>query len=143
MSNNKNEKYIVTELKAPPASPEAVARYAQFAKRILWLDDNVVPGAFQMNCSWYLRPAPGITEPHTHEYDEIIGFFGSDSDDPNNLYGEVEMWLEDEQYFLTQTCMIFVPAGMPHCPLILRRVERPIFHFTTVNGGQYRVIKDN
>jgi hypothetical protein len=143
MSENKNEKYIVTELKTPPTSPEAAARYAQFAKRILWLDDNVVPGAFQMNCSWYLRPAPGITEPHTHEYDEIIGFFGSDSDDPNNLYGEVEMWLEDEQYFLTQSCMIFVPAGMPHCPLILRRVERPIFHYTTVNGGQYRVIKDS
>jgi hypothetical protein len=33
--------------------------------------------------------------------------------------------------------MIFVPAGMKHCPLIIRRVDRPIFHFTTVTGGRY------
>ena len=142
MSEKKNEKYIVTELKAPSASPEAVARYAEFARRILWLDDNVVEGAFQMNCSWYLRPTRGITEPHSHEYDEIIGFFGSDPDDPHNLYGEVEFWLEDEQYFLTKTSMVFVPGGMSHCPLVLKRVDRPIFHFTTVNGGRYRMIRN-
>jgi hypothetical protein len=142
MSEKKNEKYIVTELKTPSASPEAVARYAEFARRILWLDDSVVEGAFQMNCSWYLRPTRGITEPHSHEYDEILGFFGSDPDDPLNLYGEVEFWLEDEQYFLTKTSMVFVPGGMSHCPLVLKRVDRPIFHFTTVNGGQYRMIRD-
>jgi len=30
-----------------------------------------------------------------------------------------------------------VPAGMPHCPLTLKRVDRPIFHFTVVTGGKY------
>ena len=33
--------------------------------------------------------------------------------------------------------MIFVPAGMKHCPLILRRIDRPVFHFTTVTGHKY------
>jgi hypothetical protein len=142
MSNLKNEKYIVTELKAPPASPEALARYAEFAKRILWMDDNVVEGAFQMNCAWYLRPTRGITTPHSHEYDEIIGFFGSNPEDPYELGGEIELWLEDEQYILTRTSMVFVPKGMKHCPLILKRVDRPIFHFTTVSGGQYKIIPE-
>jgi len=141
MSDQKYAKYIVTELKAPPASPEAAARYAEFATRILWMDSNVVEGAFQMNCSWYLRPTKGIPEPHSHEYDEIIGFFGSNPEDPYELGGEIELWLEDEQYLLTKTCMVFVPRGMNHCPLILRRVDRPIFHFTTVNGGQYKMIQ--
>jgi hypothetical protein len=140
MSSNKYKKCIVTELKAPESSPEQVARYAEFARRILWMDNNVVEGAFQMNCSWYLRPTKGISEPHSHEYDEIIGFFSSNPEDPYELDGEIEFWLEDEQYFLTKTCMIFVPAGMKHCPLILKRVDRPIFHFTTVNGGQYKPI---
>jgi hypothetical protein len=48
--------------------------------------------------------------------------------------------MEDEKHILTRTSLIFVPARMKHCPLILRRVDRPIFHFTTVPGGRY--IKD-
>ena len=41
---------------------------------------------------------------------------------------------------LDHLSLLFVPAGMKHCPLILKRVDRPIFHFTTVPGGQY--VKD-
>ena len=141
MSEKKYAKYIVTQLKAPETSPEKAAEYAKFARRILWMDDNVVEGAFQMNCSWYLHPKTQSLGGHTHEYDEIIGFFGSNPDDPYDLGGEVEIWLEDEQYILTSSCMIFVPRGMKHCPLLLRRVDRPIFHFTTVNGPTYEVMR--
>jgi hypothetical protein len=112
--------------------------YKQFATRILWMDTNVVPGAFQMNCSWYLKPSTHGAEPHKHDVDEIIGFFGNDSKNPYELGGEIEMWLEDEQFLLTKTTMIFVPAGMKHCPLIIRRVDRPIFHFSVVTGGTYQ-----
>ena len=52
---------------------------------------------------------------------------------------EIEFWLEDEKFMLTKSCMIFVPKNMIHCPLILRRVDRPIFHFTTVTAGKYEV----
>ena len=78
--------------------------------------------------------------PHTHDSDEIIGFFGNSSEDPYDLGGEIEIWLEDEKHIITKSALVFVPAGMKHCPLILRRVDRPIFHFTTVPGGRY--IKD-
>ena len=54
MSKSTSSKYVVQELKAP-FSAEAAAAYAKFAKRILWIDEKVVPGAFQMNCSWYLK----------------------------------------------------------------------------------------
>ena len=130
-------RYIVTELNTPEFRPEFVREYAKFAKRILWMDSNVVDGAFQMNCSWYLKPSTHGAEPHQHDVDEIIGFFGSNPDDPYDLGGEIEMWLEDDQHIITRTAMIFVPAGMKHCPLIIRRVDRPIFHFSTVTGGQY------
>jgi hypothetical protein len=138
-------KYIVTELKSPH-SPEQAARYAQWAKRILWMDDKVVEGAFQMNCAWYLRPpanpTPEASGSHTHDTDEIIGFFSGDSEAPYDLGGEVEFWIEGEQHILTRSCMIFIPAGMKHCPLILRRVDRPIFHFSTVVSGEYKLIRD-
>ena len=142
MARSKYGKYIVTELKIPEEKQKIAAEYSKYATRILWMDDKVVEGAFHMNTSWFLKPATTLEPtPHTHDTDEIIGFFGSNPQDPYDLGGEIEIWLEDEKHILTRTCMIFVPAGMKHCPLILRHVDRPIFHFTTVTGGQY--IKDD
>jgi mannose-6-phosphate isomerase-like protein (cupin superfamily) len=133
-------KYIVTELKTPDFKPEFVEEYNKFATRVLWMDKNVAPGAFQMNVSWYRNPARHAPQPHTHEYDEIIGFIGGDSSSPHNLNGEVEMWMGDEKNMLTGSTMLFAPAGMKHCPLIIHRADRPIFHFSIVNGGSYRAI---
>jgi hypothetical protein len=138
MSEFDTSKYIVTELKEPDSKKRIEAEYATFAKRILWLDDSVVEGAFHMNTAWYLKAADTLeSSPHVHDSDEIIGFFGSDPDHPYDLGGEVEIWLDGEKHVIDRTAMIFVPAGMAHCPLVLKRVDRPIFHFTTVTGGRY------
>ncbi len=141
MTESKYAKYIVSDLKIPEEKQAIAEDYAKYATRILWLDENVVPGAFHMNTAWYLKAAATLeSTPHTHDSDEIIGFFGNNPTDPYDLGGEIEIWLDDEKHILTRTCMLFVPAGLKHCPLILRRVDRPIFHFTTVPGGRY--IKD-
>lgn len=137
MRESKYGKYIVTELKTPEFSAEAVALYDKFARRILWLDDNVVEGSFQVNASWYLHPATPLPQQHVHDADEVVAFFGSDPDDPHTLNGEVEFWLEDEQHIIAKSCFIFIPGGMKHCPLIIRRVDKPIFHFSTVTAGKY------
>jgi hypothetical protein len=141
---SKYGKQIITELKMKPVSPEKAANYATFAKRILWIDEDVVEGSFQMNSSWYLHPsgASNTPGPHWHDCDEIIGFIGNDPENPSDLGGEIEFWLEDEQHIITKSCYIFVPKGMKHCPLIVRRVDRPIYHFSTVTARQYEVIKD-
>ena len=137
MQESKFGKYIVTELDAPFGG-EAAAAYAKWATRILWIDDAVVPGAFQMNVSWYRKPNHTLmAAPHRHDCDELIGFFGSNPDEPKDVGGEVEFWLEDEKHIITQSCLVFVPKGMNHCPLIIRRVDRPILHFSTVMSGKY------
>jgi hypothetical protein len=134
----------VTELKMPEHQQKIAADYAKYATRILWMDDKVVEGAFQMNTAWYLRAANTLEDkPHVHDRDEIIGFFGSDPDDPHDLGGEIEIWLEDDKHVIDKSAMIFVPAGMVHCPLVLTRVDRPIFHFTTVTGHQYEKIEQS
>ena len=138
MAPLKNSKYIVTELKMPEYQQSIDARYSTYAKRILWMDENVVEGAFHMNTAWYLKAAETLeSRPHVHSTDEIIGFFGNNPDDPWDLGGEVEIFLEDEKHVIDRTVMIFVPAGMVHCPLVVSRVDRPIFHFTVVTGTKY------
>jgi hypothetical protein len=138
MGGSKFGKYIVNTLQMPESKKKIAAEYEKYAKRILWLDDDVVEGAFHMNTAWYLKAASSLENtPHTHDTDEIIGFFGNNPEDPYDLGGEIEIWLEDEKHILTKSSLVFVPAGMKHNPLILRRVDRPIFHFTTVPGGKY------
>ncbi len=141
MSESKYGKYVITDLVVPEEKKKIEADYSKYAKRILWMDENVVEGAFHMNTAWFLNAAKTLEDkPHVHDADEIIGFFGSDPGNPHDLGGEIEIWLEDEKQVITESALLFVPAGIKHCPLILKRVDRPIFHFTTVPGGLY--VKD-
>ena len=138
MTVSRYSDYVISDLIIPDEKKSIASDYNKYARRILWMDEHVVPGAFHMNTAWYLKEAQTLENvPHTHDVDEIIGFFGNNSDDPWDLGGEIEIWLDDEQHIITRSVMLFVPAGLKHCPLILRRVERPIFHFTTVPGKQY------
>ena len=136
----RTDKYIVQDLHEPELpSPEFREMYNRFAKRILWIDNNVVPGAFQMNTSWYCKipeQNPVFGE-HSHNCDEIIGFFGSNPDDRYDLGAELELWLDGEHHIITRSTMIFVPANMPHMPLKFNRVDRPIFHFSVVTNPYY------
>mgnify|MGYP001311067214 FL=1 len=141
MAESTYGKYVITDLIVPEEKKKIEADYARYAKRILWMDENVVEGAFHMNTAWYLKAAATLEDkPHVHDSDEIIGFFGNDPGNPHDLGGEIEIWLEDEKQVITKSALLFVPAGMRHCPLVLKRVDRPIFHFTTVPHGRY--VKD-
>jgi hypothetical protein len=82
-------------------------------------------------------PTTAEPEAHAHDFDEVITFFGTNLEDPHDLCGEIELWLEDEQHIITKSCIVFVPRGMKHGPLIIRRVDRPIFHFAAGPGSVY------
>lgn len=133
-------KYIMQELHNPNTmTPEFQEVYNRFAKRILWIDGSLVPGAFQMNTSWYNK-VPEINpifEEHVHDSDELIGFISGDPDNPYDLGGEIEVGINGETHVLTKSSIIFCPANMPHMPLKFNRVDRPIFHFSVVTSHEY------
>lgn len=142
-NNNGGEfaKHFVQELKEPPnmGTPEFRELYKKFAKRILWMDGNVCEGAFQMNTAWYFAVPerdPIFTE-HVHDYDELIGFYGSNLDDPYDLGGVIEFTVNGEAHRLTRTTMIFLPGGTFHNPMRILEVNRPIFHFSVVTTQIY------
>ena len=141
MAKSKNAKYIVTELYEPEQKRLIAKEYAKYARRILWMDEDVVSGAFHMNTSWFLKAGPTVESvAHSHDNAEIIGFFSCDPDNPHDLGAEVEFWIDGEKHLITKSAMIFMPPHVKHCPMILNRVDRPIFHFTVVTNGLY--IKD-
>ena len=143
-------KNIVTETRE--YTPQEMAQIQEMMKkspitstvkllRLLWMDDTKVKGAsFYMECIWLWegKTTSGTTEePHVHDFDEVIGFISSDPENPKELDARMEIILGDETHFLTKSCLVHVPAGMKHCPLTFREVNRPVFFFTLAPISRY------
>ena len=143
--NNESGEYAINikqDTMGAPTNMDPVFKeiYDKFSHRIVWIDGNVVPGAFQMNTAWYsaVPERDPIFLEHCHDdADELIGFLGSDPDNPNDLGGEIEFTINGEAHLLTKSSIIFVPAGVPHNPMRILRVDRPILHFSVVTTRLY------
>jgi len=122
----KYENYIIT--KAPPPRPGF--KGAPGLNQILMVNGEILKGAFHVNCAWISPgPNPGVYEAHIHPHDEIIGFIGTNPEDPTDLGARAELWIDDEKYSVIKSFMAYFPKGLKHCPLTVTDVKRPIFHF--------------
>ena len=63
----------------------------------------MIPNAPYFTFTWYLRTTEELQVQHTHDFDEIIGFVGSDPDDPENLNGVVEFMVDGEWVVLERS----------------------------------------
>jgi hypothetical protein len=133
MAKTKYGKYIIEDWNGRPKSDvrdqdEFQKVLHKIAFPVLYLDNNMIEGAFYTEFMWFHSASTAQVEAHTHDFDEILAFLGSDKADYHNLCGEIEFWLDDEKHILTKSCMIFIPKGLKHSPLVLRRVDKPILH---------------
>lgn len=142
MAERKYEKYIITKPKPGLTLPEYRRERSnvatEFQTPVAYLDGDVLKGAFYVECDWFWKGTdkPNV-DAHTHSFDEVIAFFGTNPDDIRDLGGEVELWIDGEKNLIDRSFMAFVPAGVEHCPLRITRIERPIFHFTAGPGEMY------
>jgi hypothetical protein len=146
MAELKYSKYIVT--KAKPIPPELRRKFeAERDKRkstikstrLLTVDDEIVKDFFYVDCNWLWSGSAEDTaeEPHAHDFDEVIGFIGSNREDPHDLGGKITIWLDGNQEVLTKSCLIFVPAGTRHCPIRFNRIDKPVFFVTIAPVKRY------
>jgi hypothetical protein len=145
--NSKYGKYIVTEPAAPPvpaadqpAQPANIEeRPKDMIKSMTYLDEKVVKGAYYTEVSWIMKAYPDKVwvKEHAHGFDEVFGFYGSDPSNPKDLGGEIEIYIDGEKHTLTTSCLIFVPKNTKHCPLTIKRVDKPILMFTSGPSAKY------
>jgi hypothetical protein len=67
----------------------------------------------------------------------VIGVYGTNPANPDELFGEIQLGLGDELHSLTRSCAVFIPRGLQHGPLIIKRVTTPIILVTTGNSPKY------
>ena len=153
MPESKFAKNIVTEDLMPPF-PEPVLKMLDKQEKegkhldrtlMFGINDSIVKGSFFSGCEWLWELKDGkpfqIESAHSHDFDEVIGLIGSWRENPRELGGEVEFWIGGEQHIITNTCLIFIPQKVEHCPLIFRRIDSPIFMFEAGNDTVYQKIR--
>jgi len=99
-------------------------------KKIVWIDDSYIKGAPYFEIMFFINPREPLPPTHVHDFDELLGFVGSDPDDPENLGGTVRLMIEDEWIELNKSSVIYVPAGLRHSPFVIEKMSRPIIHFS-------------
>jgi len=142
MAEKKFARNAVDYMKADPKYPKfRLETDPEIVKNIVQVDGDTVPGAeFYSEAKWIL---PGsdkeirLMESHTHKFGVLIGFFGFNYDNIQDLGAEIEFTVDNETHKVTKSFASFVPAGVQHGPLIIRNVVRPIFHFMTGNTDKY------
>ena len=62
---------------------------------------------------------------HKHPFDQYIFLIG-ESKNFLDFDADIEMELDGKVYKINYPCYIFVPKGMSHCPLVVKRVKKPL-----------------
>ena len=138
----KNAKYGVNKAKANPVYPPFENKIdPNIVKPIITLDNEVVPGAeFFANTKWIVPGAKGeikLSESHTHRFGEVIGFFGFNYDNIQDLGAEIEITIDNEINILDRSFTAYVPPGVQHGPIIVRNVKKPIFWVSSGRAPKY------
>jgi hypothetical protein len=98
----------------------------------VYIDGEMIRGANQyVTVAWIWEvPNPStLVGVHSHPFDEMVLFIGSNPRDMRDFGGEVEMWMGEgndfEKFMINTTSLIYIPKGLVHGPLTYKRVDKP------------------
>jgi hypothetical protein len=92
--------------------------------------DSDLPGA-KINMGWqkFVKPIKLELESHHHDTDEYLIFLGAELPDlAGSFEGEIELFLgtEYEKHTITEATVLYIPAGLEHNPLDIKRLDKPM-----------------
>lgn len=84
------------------------------------------------------KPFVSNNPTHTHNFQEFLAWYGGDPYNPEDFGAEVVLYLgeELERHVFTKPTIVSLPPGMPHCPLEVTRVDRPIIQIEIMLVGE-------
>ncbi len=86
-------------------------------------------GELGVNCSmaYHCISKPmSFDDPHSHDFPEMLCFFGGNPADIIDLGAEIEFTLGDEVHKINTCAIVSIPSGLKHCPIVFTRVDKPI-----------------
>jgi hypothetical protein len=122
-------------IKAPPKGLYAEPR--------IWMEAKDLEG-FNAHFSYGFVKKPSTFHPLkgmlVHPYDEILVFEGTKNTDIFYLGAEVSVLLgeEQEEHIFTEPSCVLIPKGTPHGPVTVKKLDRPIVHYTIGLDAAYK-----
>jgi uncharacterized RmlC-like cupin family protein len=140
MAESKYGKYILREPKGggmPPRKPHDASGITLTEE----LQAGAGVGKFDINFNFVGILAPHVLgdPPHKHDVDELLFFIPTDPENPSDLGGEAEVALgeEWEKQTITTAAIICLPAGVPHAPIYMKKVNRPFYFGHCLLASRY------
>ncbi|MFC1928256.1 hypothetical protein ACFLXK_01460 [Chloroflexota bacterium] len=136
MTEMKYEKYV----RKPPITEGGFGPFIGFMGQIGGENDDTA----LIRMRWVTTPCvmePG--NPHKHDFDQYFCFYGGNVEKVEDFGAEVEIWLgeEGEKHTFNTATVVHVPKGLVHCPLNIKRVDKPIIFMTIVFTSKYAQIQ--
>ena len=124
-SGNEYDYLFTTRLREPSSIPEVCPGPWAHMRGI-----SDLPGT-KINMGWkvYIKPYKMEMQSHHHDHDEYQIFFGAEFPDlVGSFDAEVEHFIgpEYERHIITKATILYLPAGLEHCPIDIRRVGKPM-----------------
>ena len=91
--------------------------------------------------SLYNQSGPWTRSTHAHPYDEVLVFFGHNTDDLTDLGAEItiELGHDHEKHTFDKATAICLPKGFPHFPIICNKISKPYRMMQVGLGPQYMI----
>jgi hypothetical protein len=130
-------KYIRTNVTRGSRHPEVTAPIP-----VLKSDENYGNMDFSMYWKCVEKPYVDESEQHRHEFDQYLVFLGGDPRNMLDLGGEIEFTLSEdgkhnEKHVFTTYTTVYIKAGLFHCPLVFKKVTKPIIFYNYVSKLAY------
>ena len=102
---------------------------------------------FNVGFQIFVKPFFLDRVPHRHAHDEYLVFLGGSFPNVFDFDADIEFTLgqldvDAEVFKITQPTIIRVPAGVYHCPLNFKRVDKPVFFQAALMEGVFGGIYD-
>jgi len=122
----KTDKYVKTQTLQKTHHPE----FTKDPIHLMATEKNFGNRDFTLLYECIHQPGEMVMQHHKHDFDQYLNFFGGDPTNMLELNGELELYLSEdgvnpEKHIINKATSIYVPAGLYHCPLIYKRVDKP------------------
>jgi mannose-6-phosphate isomerase-like protein (cupin superfamily) len=145
MSSEKTSKYIIDTPGAYPDELKGKRRAGHNpvpgvnATHLITTTDKIIDNYFYTDATWLWQgasPEP-VGRSHTHDYAQVIGLIGGKPGADMDLDGEITVWLDGHKETITQSRLIFIPAGVVHGPFLFSKINHPVLFLVIAMNGQY------
>ncbi|OGO31220.1 MAG: hypothetical protein A2Z29_09275 [Chloroflexi bacterium RBG_16_56_11] len=123
-TDGKKYRHLVKQfrVKKGTGGADAVQTISMSGAELEGLNLNFTMGLYNKTGPWSLGEVA-----HVHPYDECLIFFGHNTDNLSYLGAEltIDIGGEHEKHTFSDPTVVSIPRGLPHFPIVCKKVERP------------------